>query len=286
MAQTTVPEAGTWQAQYNDIIRSFAGAFLFGIPFIYTMEMWWIATYLEVWKLVSFLAIAIGINVVLAHLIFLEDSTPWHVAAGEAVYNFAVGMVGAALILFLLGRFTANDPLREILGKILLEAIPLSIGAAVTHRIQRTRSRKQQEQSAPTRQRRGRQIILTQIGVTAAGALFLSMPLSSTAEIQLLAAGTTSWQTLALAPFSLLAIYMTIYRNQLAPNLQDDVAENPLSVVTDTVMTYSVALLIAALTLYLFDRIEFGNPLLHVVTQIVVLGLPAAVGGAAGRRLI
>lgn len=287
MAQTTVPEAGSWRTQYNDIIRSFAGSFLFGIPFIYAIEMWWIATYLELWKLLTFLLIAAGINIVLAHLIYLKEATPWHVAVGEALFNFAVGIVGAAFILFILGRFVIDDPLREILGKILLEAIPLSIGAAVTHRVERRRQAEQrQRERAFAGQPRGWRPMVTEASVTAAGALFLSLPLASADEIRVLAAGIVRWQTIAVALFSLLAVSMTIYRNRLEPSPKDEEAESRLPLFADTLMTYSIALLTAALILFLFDRIDVGDPLLHVATQTVVLALPAAVGGAAGRRLL
>ncbi|MDX1664431.1 MAG: DUF2391 family protein [Candidatus Promineifilaceae bacterium] len=296
MTSRAVPLPGSWRAHFNDIIRSFAGAFLFGIPFIYTMEMWWISTYLEAWKLLTFFAIALGINIVLGHLVYLDEDTPWHVAAGEAIFNLAIGIVGSAIILALLGRFSAGDPIVESIAKVILEAIPTSIGAGVTHRIERRRAGAgPEERQEPKRQRVSRwaereprswEMVRTQLLVTAAGGLFLSLPLASTAEIQFVAAGTTSWHILALIFFSLLVTYMIIYRNSLMPERPSEREATPLDPLTDTMMNYSVALLIAALTLYLFDRIEFGNPLLHVVTQIVVLGLPATVGGAVGRRLL
>ena len=297
-SERSAPLPGSWRAHFNDIVRSFAGAFLFGIPFIYTMEMWWIATYLHAWKLITFFAIALGINIILGHLVYLDEDTPWHVAGGEAIFNLAIGIVGSAVILALLGRFSAGDPSVELIGKVILEAIPTSIGAGVTHRIERRRTRasrgqKQQPRSGQQpvsrrgeREPRSWQMVRTQLAVTAAGGLFLSLPLASTAEIQFVAAGTTSWHILALIFFSLLVTYMIIYRNSLMPDPASGRDKTGLDPLTDTLMNYSVALLISALTLYLFDRIEFGNPLLHVTTQIVVLGLPATVGGAVGRRLL
>ena len=40
MAQESSTQPGPWRAQYNDAIRSLSGAFLFGIPFLYAIEMW------------------------------------------------------------------------------------------------------------------------------------------------------------------------------------------------------------------------------------------------------
>ena len=56
--------------------------------------------------------------------------------------------------------------------------------------------------------------------------------------------------------------------------------------ITETAMAYIISLLVALLELYLFDQIGFSTPLQWVVVQTIVLGLPTAVGGAAGRLVI
>ncbi len=33
-----------WRSEINDIIRGTCGGFLFGIPLLYTMEVWWIGS--------------------------------------------------------------------------------------------------------------------------------------------------------------------------------------------------------------------------------------------------
>lgn len=33
------PEPGPWQKEMGDFVRAFSGAYLFGIPLLYTMEM-------------------------------------------------------------------------------------------------------------------------------------------------------------------------------------------------------------------------------------------------------
>ncbi len=58
------------------------------------------------------------------------------------------------------------------------------------------------------------------------------------------------------------------------------------SPLTETVLAYLLSLLVALLALALFDQIEWGDPLGEMVTMVLVLGLPAAVGGAAGRLVV
>jgi uncharacterized membrane protein len=47
-------------------------------------------------------------------------------------------------------------------------------------------------------------------------------------------------------------------------------------------MAYLISLLVACAALFLFDRLDAGASLAYELTQILVLALPTAVGGAAG----
>lgn len=54
----------------------------------------------------------------------------------------------------------------------------------------------------------------------------------------------------------------------------------------ETLLCYLVALVAAAGLLVYFGRLDSGDPWNAWATQIIVLGLPATVGGAAGRLLL
>ena len=279
----------TWKDQFNDLVRSLTGAFLFGVPFIYTMEMWWIATYMDVWKLLAFVTVALIVNIAFGRMIRSDQPQPLLGAVEEAIYNIAIGVIGALIVLLVLNRIRANDPLREILAKVLLETIPLSIGAAVTKKAQKDRKRRREER--PEEQKAGApgqtwRLVFLHAGIALAGGLFLSFPLASTEEIQLLAAGVTDWHMLAVVFFSILVTYMIIYRASLAPSWAGGEGKDPFPILTNTLMTYSVALLGAVATLYLFDQVNLGDPFFFVLDQTLILGLPATIGGAAGRHLL
>lgn len=279
----------SWKDQFNDFVRSLTGAFLFGVPFIYTMEMWWIAAYMDVWKLLAFLAIALLVNIALGRMINRANPLPFPGAWEEAIYNTAIGILGALIVLLVLNRITPDDPLREVLAKILLETIPLSIGAAVTRKAEKERQRIQTQKAEARKAGAPSQtwdLVFTHAGIALAGGLFLSFPLASTEEIQLLAAGTTDWHLLVVVLFSILVTYMIIYRASLAPTWAGETDKDPFPILTNTLMTYSVALLGAVATLYLFDQVDLGDPFFYVLEQTLILGLPATIGGAAGRHLI
>ena len=58
-----------------------------------------------------------------------------------------------------------------------------------------------------------------------------------------------------------------------------------LSPFTETLVTYIVVLIASALMLIFFQQLSSNDPWPEWLSNIIVLGLPASVGGAAGRIL-
>ncbi|MDP9350003.1 MAG: TIGR02587 family membrane protein [Chloroflexota bacterium] len=126
---------GPWAEEIHDLARGFSGAYLFGIPLLFTMEMWWIGQYADLWKLVAFLAIAFLANLGLAYFAGFEQESPFDTPIPQAVKAVAIGVVGSVAVLLVLNRIQPGDPLDSILGKIIIQAVPLSIGASVANAV-------------------------------------------------------------------------------------------------------------------------------------------------------
>ena len=290
-----------WQEELNDLARGFAGAFLFGVPLLYTQEMWWIATYINIWKLLVFLLVAVVANVLLGRIARRRRNLSWGRTLAEVAENLAIGMLAALVALLVLGRISLTDPILRILSAILLLTVPLSLGAAVTHSTRKAEdgqgargqgargkgdSSGGQGNAGAARGRGGVwQRLLHELSLTAAGAMILAFTLAPILEIPVLAATLDFWHELILVAFSILIAYGIVYKSGLQPERETE-QRDLLWPLTDTLMAYAVALVVAALSLYLFDRITLGGNLDHTLSQIVVMGLPAAVGGAAGRKVI
>ena len=128
------PQAGSWGNELNDLVRALSGTFLFGAPLLFTMEMWWIGLYSEGWKLLTLLALALAANLGLASTVgFHRGATLAH-AIDQAVDAMAMGVLAALVVLLTLHRLTFSDP-GGILGKVIIQAVPLSIGASVANAI-------------------------------------------------------------------------------------------------------------------------------------------------------
>lgn len=279
--------AEDWKKELNDFVRALSGAFLFGAPFLWTMEMWWIGAYAELWKLLVFLGLSFLLNVHLAYFAGFKEETTFSSSVGEAIDALAVGLVSSALILFALNRIAAGDPLDSILGKVVIQAIPLSIGASAANALMHWGKEGRTGDDEENGRRSPWQATLNDLGATVVGGVFIGFSIAPTDEVPMLAGGTDPWHNLLLIALSLAMSYAIVFESGFSPREREwsspGYFQRPI---TETIMAYLVSLLVALVALYFFDRIEFGDPLFAVLSQVIVLGFPTAIGGAAGRIVI
>ena len=125
------------------------------------------------------------------------------------------------------------------------------------------------------------------MGATAACATFVGMAIAPTEEVPILAAEMSYVHELLLIGLSLLLTYAIVFESGFDPQAGGARNRGPFSrPITETALAYLVSLLVALLILFLFDQIKIGDSIASVVSQTLVLGLPAAIGGAAGRLVI
>jgi putative integral membrane protein (TIGR02587 family) len=281
-------EVGGWRDELYDILRAVSGGFIFATPLLYTMEMWWIGTTAELWKLLLFLGLASLITLGLARTRtggFKEDSGLF-ATIEQTVDGVAVGLVGAVVVLTVLNRIQVGDPLESILGKVIVQAVPLSIGAAVANAIfgrhgERSREGEEQEGQAQS----AKQAFLADFGATTIGAIFLAFSIAPTDEVPMLAAELDYAHQLALISLSLLLSYVIVFASGFGTGQHEQAGafQSPL---TETFLAYLLSLLVVLISLFLFDQIDREDPLGHIVAMVLVLGLPATIGGAAGRLVV
>jgi putative integral membrane protein (TIGR02587 family) len=282
---------GSWRDELDDFLRAISGAFIFATPLLYTMEMWWIGMTAELWKLLLFLGVAFLICLGLARSrtggFKQEEST--FATIEQAVDVVAVGLIGAVVVLAVLDRITVGDPLESVIGKVLVQAVPLAIGAAVANAIfgkrgEKNRTGDDDEGQAGSPKDSWKEL-RADLSATFIGALFLSFSIAPTDEVEVLGAALDYRHQIALIGLSLLLSYVIVFASgySAGPRSQSGPFQSPL---TETIFAYVVALLVALASLYLFDRVEPGDPLAHIIAMVLVLGFPATVGGAAGRLVV
>jgi putative integral membrane protein (TIGR02587 family) len=279
-----------WSKEFDDLLRGAAGGFLFGIPLLYTMEVWWIGSFTEPPVILA----AIAATFVVVFLLNRTEGFRKYkdVRLGEAVMDtieaIAIGIVCATCLLILLREITFDTSLGEALGKVIFESMPFSLGVALARSFlsgDRYQSPNSDENSPPEENTR-LNATLADIGGTLIGATIIAFNIAPTDEIPMLVAASSPPWLIAIIVASLLISYGIVFQagftNQQQRIQQQGLFQRPLS---ETVFSYLVSLLAATFMLWFFHQLSFEDPWQMWLSYTLLLGLPATVGGAAGRLL-
>lgn len=280
-------EEGPWSIEFDALARATGGAVLFGIPLLFTMEMWWIGEYRSRPHLLGFLALAFLANTALARLSgFRSDVRPsLRREAAEAIEAMGVGTLTSFVVLVSLGQVDVGTSLYSLAGMVAVQVVPLSLGATVGNLVFDPETGRAGDGDTPARSPLWE--LLNDVSATFAGALFLGFAIAPTEEIPMIAAGLTLLHVFALVFLTLFASYLIVFASGFDPSHRGrhvgGLFQRPFS---ETMLSYVVSLAAALVLLYGFGQIELGDPLYWTLTQMIVLGVPAAIGGAAGRVVV
>jgi putative integral membrane protein (TIGR02587 family) len=260
------------------LARAFAGALIFGLPLLMTMEMWALGFYMEPLRLALFLLAMFPLLVGLAYYAGFEEGFDWRQFLLSACVAYAVAFVAAAAGLLLLGVLRPGMSLAEVVGKVALQAIPASIGAML--------ARSQLGQRDEEEEERRRDTYGGELFLAAVGALFMAFNVAPTEEVVLIANMMTGWHALALIAVSLAVMHAFVYALEFRgqSSLHPDIGAWS-EFLRLTVVAYALALLVCLYVLWSFGRTD-GLAAGELLMQTVVLGFPAAIGAAAARLIL
>lgn len=310
-----MPEAAkSWSEHADDLVRAASGGFLFGIPLFYTMEVWWIGSQVPPGGLLAIMAATFVLVWVLNHTegFRRRPTKVWLDVSLDSLESMAVGYVCAALVLWLIGEIQPTRPGAEAIGKIIIEGLPFALGAALASAFlsgsrEDGGSGDSADSEAPSDEKRPPQepdgageeagagsgsrgrlgATLSDLGATAIGALIVAFNIAPTEEVPLLNAAAGPLRLIAYVAASLLISYAIVFAagfsDQQGRHRQKGLFQRPF---TETVASYVVALFCAAGMLVLFEQLRWGDPWTHWLNSTLILGLPACIGGAAGRLAV
>ena len=284
-----------WAEEADQIVRAVSAGMLFGIPLLYTMEVWWAGTTTDPVSMLAVLAVTFGVLVVLNHTAGFRETKDVRIADAlrDSVEALAISLVSVFLVLVVLREIEGGTPLREGLGKVVYEATPFAFGVGLArHFLRKSRTDGDDEDGDGDSSGgeddggRGRELNPTAVdlGATLLGAVFVAFNISPTDEVPMIAAAVSPIWTVVLVAATLVISYCIVFEagfsDERKRRQQKGLFQDPL---TETLVCYLVALVASGAMLAFFGRLRPGQPLGDVLGQVVVLGLPAAVGGAAGR---
>lgn len=277
---------GSWRDEIVDLARASSGAVLFAVPLLYTMEMWSIGASANLGKVLIFFLLALVLNVLLNYFAGFKRGTSWRTAMQESVEALAVGLVLGMVILLVLDQLQPRDSLDSFAGKVVLQSIPLSIGASIANSVfgrSGEKDRRHGDDNGNGEEPSGRHEFFNDVGATAIGGVFIGFSIAPTDEVSVIAADLDYVHLMGVMALSLIFSYGIVFISGFQGNPTSGPFQSPLS---ETALCYLVSLLVALVVLYLFDQVEGDEPLRLIVTMTVVLGLPTTIGGAAGRLVV
>lgn len=273
-------------AAVRDALRGFSGGLLFGIPLLYTMEVWSLGEHADAPRvLVGLLLSIVPVYVMVSTSGF--RSAPDIGRLGTllgTVEAVGLGLASTAVILLVLRRITLDTPLPAAVATLVYAGVPFSIGVAVAREVLSPSNDQSGDGADNQGASAGDRGTIADLGAAAIGAAFVSVTIAPTAEIPILSAGISApWQAGIVAASLLISyaiVFVAGFGHQENRRAQPGVLQRPI---TETVVAYVVAILVSMALLLFFHNIALSDPWPVWVSRIVVLALPASIGGAAGR---
>jgi putative integral membrane protein (TIGR02587 family) len=284
-----------WRAEIDDLLRGVAGAFLFGSPFLYTMEVWWKGNIASPLRMVFALAITYLTVLVIDRALGFrrKKASNWPRAFADSAEALALGIVISAASLALLGIIGPGDGKEAVMGRIVMEAIPFSIGVGLANSFM-TKSDENSDKESHTNSAGHSEWLddnwrgtLADLGATSLGAIIIASSIAPTDEVQVISSGLSHLKLMLLVAASMLISYVIVFEanfgSQEARRSQSGIFQTPTS---ETVISYLASLVVSLSMLWLFQLVSTEDPVDKWIRYTLVLGFPATIGGAAGRLVI
>jgi putative integral membrane protein (TIGR02587 family) len=267
------------------------GGLLFSLPLIFTMEVWWAGFSASPGRLLLGLAgtflLLLAYNDVAG---IREDHGPLEVVI-DSVEELGLGLLLAFLMLLLLDRIHISMPVREMAGRVVVEGLIIAIGVSIgTAQLGARSGDDEDARGADDVSSSGggagwkRHGAVNVVVLSLCGAVVIASSIAPTDEVMILGQEMSPVRLLVTMALSLGLAALTLFFSEFIGSHHLGAAEER-SVLFECVIAYAVALVSSASILWFFGRFD-GDSSAVITGQIVVLGLPATVGAAAGRLLL
>ena len=278
MTEQTAEHQSTPKKTFIAYARGMGGGLLIGMPVFMTMEIWWGGFTLPPLKLLLLIAFNYGILLVLQHYSGLHPRKTRGSQLRAALVAYGLGLVTSSLVLLALGVINTQTAGRDFVGKVVLTAVAISVGASVA-------MSEFGEESHVSEKRKDAATYLGRLGMAAGGAMIFGFGIAPTDEPMIVGMKLPWHHALALLAASLLQVHLIVYSVGFRSDRRDDrVWWRKL--LKEGVGAYAVALFVSGYLLWTFGRIDAETGLVASVYQVVALGFVTSLGAAAGELLL
>jgi putative integral membrane protein (TIGR02587 family) len=274
------PAVGRSLKEYS---RGLAGGLLFSLPMLYTQEMWRAGGLLGPERLLAGVSgtflLLLGYN---RYAGLRCDASRAEVAI-DSVEELGLGLALAALLLAMLGGLDAAMSPAEILGRIVVCGLAVAIGVSVgTAQLGTGADDEDGMEEDDASQPAG---FAGQLVLAACGAVLVAANIAPTDEVLEIAGAASPLALLALSGTTLAITAAVLQFSEFVGAGTHTLRRHDADWATGVSATYLVSLVTAAALLWFFGRFAGDSPAI-CLAQIVVLGMPTAIGASAGRLLL
>lgn len=270
-SQNTQPRPSQWVG----VGRAVGGAFVFGLPLMMTMEMWWMGFYIEPLRLLALLLISLPVLVCVSSLIGFRESRELLDNIIDVFVAYAFGFVISGMALLLFNTLTWDKFIEINFKIIMLQAIPASFGALLAR----------SEIGSGEHDSSAEQGSIDHLAVLAIGAIYLAFNIAPTEEVQLIAYQMSPWHQLALFITTLIVMYIFSEAGSFSSVSTRAAHKQMIVSLSYTGTAFMVALMASFLMLWVFGHLD-GLAFPEIVANTIVLLFPAGIGAAAAKLII
>lgn len=279
------PPAEELQSFLIGLGRGAAGALLFAVPMLMTMELWELGDHTKRSRLLIMLLLNIPLLVVLAHRIGFERTFTWRQAFRDAMIAFGLGILISAAMLAMMGILKPETSFTSIVGRIAIQSVPASIGALLG-RSQLGGGAGQNEPDEGAVPDHLSSNFARELFLMGVGALFLNLNVAPTEEVILISYKMTPWHALATILISIAIMHAFVYAVSFRGTHQIPEGEPRWhAFFRFTLPGYVIAMLISLYVLWIFGRLD-DTAAPQILMSAIVLSFPGAIGAASARLVL
>lgn len=275
----------------REYMRGIAGGLIFSIPLLYTMEVWWTGFIVEPGRLMGYIGVTFLLLLGYNRFAGLRSDASWVEVMIDSVEEMGIGLVVSVVVLWLLGRFTFDTEVPELLGKVIVEGMTVAIGVSVgTAQLSSSGggdddSDKGMEGDDAGGESDSNIDFPTQVTIAICGAVLFAMNVAPTDEVMMVAVEISHAQIIGLALMSIALGISILYYIDFAGSSRFVGGGGHLRALSGGVIMYAIALGAAAVMLWFYGHFD-GVALPTKIAQLVVLGVVSTLGASAGRLLL
>ena len=278
MMSADVGKGLTPRAFWIGLGRAFAGALIFAVPVLMTMEAWALGFHLHPLRLALLLAATVPTLTLLHKYGGFRRTMSFSARVADALVAVLVAAVAATAVLIIFGIVSWEMPAREVIGKIAVQVVPGSLGASLARAQLGSSPLQTDEVQEPD--------YAGELFLMVVGALFLSVNIAPTDEVVLIAYKMEPWQEIALVIATLALMHGFVYEFEFRGSHSPEPGAGVLSIFFRyAVVGYAVVMIVNLYILWTFGRTD-GSGFSETLSAVVVLSFPGAIGAAVARLIL